>query len=338
MNDQFDPPGGGQPEPKRDRYGRYLLPEPDSGKTIPWTRVTTFAKTLSDTFALTQWSERMVAKGMSLRPDLYALAASTDIDDRTTLNKITDQAKEAAASAAGANLGSALHAFTEQLDRGEKPTVPQPWTDDVTAYQNAMRAAGLTVMPDMIERIVVLPDMKVAGCFDRLLARHETTLVGDLKTAKRVDYSWCEIAIQLALYAHGAAIWEPATETYQAMPAVDQHRAIVMHLPVGQRRCQIYEVDIAAGWEAAHLALQVRTWRTRKDLATATPTGDALARIHRITAATDLRSQIAAAASIAQLVEIWHAADQAGTWNTTLTAAAKIRKSQLTQANERTRT
>jgi hypothetical protein len=44
-----------------------------------------------------------------------------------------------------------------------------------------------------------------------------------------------------------------------------------MHLPVGKATCTLYEVDIAAGWEAVQLAVAVREWRKRNDLASQIP-------------------------------------------------------------------
>jgi hypothetical protein len=51
------------------------------------------------------------------------------------------------------------------------------------------------------------------------------------------------------------------------MPEVDQSEALVMHLPVGEARCDLYMVDIAAGWEMASVCGTVRDWRKRKNLA-----------------------------------------------------------------------
>jgi len=92
--------------------------------------------------------------------------------------------------------------------------------------------------------------------------------IADLKTGKDViRYGMVEIALQLAIYAHATHWYDPATRQLHDMPPVDRGRAIVMHAPVGQGRCQIIEVDIAAGWEAVQLAVAVRDWRKRKDLA-----------------------------------------------------------------------
>ena len=51
------------------------------------------------------------------------------------------------------------------------------------------------------------------------------------------------------------------------MPPVRQDRALIIHLPAGQARCDLHWIDITAGWDAAHLAAAARTWRSRRDLA-----------------------------------------------------------------------
>lgn len=315
-------------EIERDRYGRYLLPDPDNGKKLPWTRATTFAKTVSDTFALTAWGERMVAKGIASRPDLYALAASTAVEDKDTLNRIAKDAKDAAAASAGANLGTALHGFTEAVDRGETPAVPAPWDADIRAYQQTMRQAGLVISRQHIERIVVLPDLRVAGQFDRLLAGADGTLrVGDVKTGKGVEYAWQEIAIQLALYSRAALIWNASRRIYEPMPPVDQDHAVVMHLPAAKARCDLWTVDIAAGWDMVDICARVRAWRIRRDLAKplAVPPTDAEigARLMRST----LIKRITKAPTIADLEALWAA--NAHTWTPELTAEAAARKQTL---------
>jgi len=254
---------------KRDRWGRYLLPHPDTGKEQTWTRATTIANTLADRYGLEQWAKRNVALGIGARRDLYAQAAAAKPDDKTTLTRIVEQAEEAAASKAGANLGSALHRFTERIDAGEEFDAPPPWDGDIAAYQQAMQANGITVASGWIERILLVPEIEAAGTCDRLCnGMWPLPLIGDLKTGQDVvRYGMTEIALQLAIYAHATHWYDPITHELHEMPHVDQVAALVMHLPVGQGRCTIYQVDIRAGWEAVQLALDVRHWRQRKDLA-----------------------------------------------------------------------
>lgn len=317
-----------QPEPKRDRFGRYMLPHPDSGREKAWTRVTTLAKSASDTFALTQWSNRMVAAGMARRSDLVGLAATADIDDKSTLNKIAEQAKEAAASSAGANSGTALHKATERHDLGEKVDLPPPWDADLAAYRNKMAEAGIAVAPQFIERIVVLPKLNVAGTFDRLVTAPgvEDLVITDVKSTRNIAYGWLEMAAQLATYSRSTHLWNGATGQYEPMPDVDRMRGLVVHLPVGQARCDLYWVDLSLGWEVAELCAQVRQWRAdAKRLAQ-----PYFSWADQTTSRDDLRSRVESASSVSELYELWEKADSEGSWTDTLTQAAAVRKRQLT--------
>lgn len=173
-----------RPEPKRDRWGRYVIPHPETGKTVAWTRATTWASSVSDTFGLTKWQLRMSALGLARRPDLLAQVATvTDPDDpgaKKLLDKLADQAKEHAGASTRANLGTALHSFCERHDLGDPVQVPKPWDRDVAAYAETIRAAGLTIDRAHIERIVTVPELLVAGTFDRLVTT-DRLMVADLK-------------------------------------------------------------------------------------------------------------------------------------------------------------
>lgn len=358
--DLFDTPqqsAPGKDEGEFDRWGRYVIPHPETGKKTSWTRATTYAKSISDTYALGQWMLRMAVKGVATRPDLYALAASTPIDDKDALNRIAEDAKEAAAAKAGANLGTALHTFTEQLDRGEKPTVPEPWARDVEAYRTTLAAAGIRIDPKLMERKVVVPQVGVAGTFDRIVDWAGLLRIGDLKTGKDLSFGWLEIAVQLALYSRATHIWNPVTRTFEPMPPVDQQTALVFHLPVGKAVCTVYEVDIAAGWEAARLCGQVREWRKRKDLAktisTAPSTTPPAAMVTAAATKDDpviftgvnqrprngsgslgLHALIAKADSIDALTQLWAEAERDGAWRDAHTEAARKRKDFLLTGQE----
>lgn len=259
---------------RRDRWGRYLLPHPDTGTVQPWTRVTTVSGTLADRYGLERWAMRNVALGIGARRDLYAQAAAATPDDRDTLDEIVDQAQAAAQSKAGANMGSALHRLTERLDEGDldPADIDDPTLrTDVEAYERAMTRAQIGVIHGWTEQIVLNADLGIAGTIDRLTTHPNWGLprIGDLKTGKDVErYGMVEIPLQLALYAHATHTYDPVTDTTKVMPPIDRVTAIVMHLPAGQADCVIYEVDIAAGWDAVQTALKVREWRTRHDLAT----------------------------------------------------------------------
>lgn len=322
--------------PKRDRWGRYLLPDPATGRERAWMRATTLSSTLADTYGLTQWQLRMVAKGLGMRPDLLALAAAAHVDDKETLNRVANDAKEAAGSSAGANSGTALHAFTEAVDRGEDPQVPEPWGSDVQAYKAALAEHRVTVHPEWIERIVVNPEFGVAGTFDRIITLPDgRRVIADVKTGRDLSYSWCEIAIQLALYATADWMWNGTG--WDKMPVLDPNEAVVLWLPVGQGRCELHTVDTASGWEQAKVALQVRQWRARKNLARRMLAPDEITtRLLRSLAVADVRRKVDAAASLDELTAIWAESDSAGTWTSDLTVAAAARKKSLVEGTNPT--
>jgi hypothetical protein len=325
---------------KPDQYGRYRLPDPVTGKATGYTRATTFAKSIADTFALNRWGERMVAKGISMRPDLLAAVAATDLEDKKKLNSLATAAKEAAGAKVGANLGTALHAFTEQRDRGEKVTAPEPWDRDVAAYAAGMANAGITIEPGMIEQTVLCLKYGIAGTFDRLGFQSATSAllpreaesvrrVIDLKTGRDLQYGWLEIAVQLAIYANADFIYNKVTKEYEPMPPCDRETAIVAHLPVGEGKLTIYEVDIAKGWQIAELCYRVRNARKVSGLAKVLEVVDASQTSEPIVSGPTLAEQIDAARTPADLIAIRRDAMIAKTWTELLNRRALKKLEQI---------
>jgi hypothetical protein len=220
------------------------------------------ADTLDERRALERWFQRQVAVGLALRPDLVALAVAAH-GDREKLDAIVTQATEAAATTAKANMGTALHELTERLDRGEPVQAPPSIMADLDAYRKATEAIEWLA----VESLVVLDDHLVAGTPDRIGRLPDgRVVIADLKTGS-VEYGWRSFAIQLAIYAHASAGYDVATDTRTELPAVDLDGAVVIHLPAGEARCELWHLDIGAGWRAFATAMEVRAWRQRRDLA-----------------------------------------------------------------------
>jgi hypothetical protein len=330
---------------KPDQYGRYRLPNLTAGRVVPWTRATTFAKTIADTYTLNMWGRRMVIVGLALRPDLLEKAKGLDVrEDRDALNAIGELAAEAAGSRGAARIGTALHGFTEQVDRGEEPFVPAPWDRDIAAYRSAMDAEGLAILPGMIERLIVCSGFQVAGTFDRLVddvgspcpTCGLTAKVGDLKTGADLDYGWLEIAVQLAIYGNADAIFDKETKTYEPMPEVCKHQAVVMHLPanprdeVNRHTCTIYDLDIAKGWEIAGLCQDVRVARKIKGLATPRRRSVAIGEpVEATSSGPTMEDRIDSARTVEELSALWVEGTRAGTWTESMTARGLARRTAL---------
>jgi hypothetical protein len=229
-------------------------------------RVTSFARKLEDEFTLTKWKMRNVLIGAAQRPDIIA-ATLASVSYKGALDKLAEAAMDAAKANVGRELGTALHTLTEQADSGITVDMPSPIREDIAAYTQCLADLGVTVT--RMEEVVVIPDLKLAGRFDRLINVMGTTYVMDLKTGADLSYSWNSIAIQLALYAQAATIYNPVTCTHEPMPAVDQRRGLVVHLPAGQATATPYWVNLAEGRRGIDLTKSVLGWRSTKGVAEA---------------------------------------------------------------------
>lgn len=254
-------------EPKRDRFGRYLIAPAGGGKAVAHTRATTIAETLDDRYNLELWKMRQVAVGLAHRPDLLAQVAAHTTDDKKVLNSVCEDAMAAAKSASGANMGTALHRIIERLNRGEidRSGVPEMFADRVDAYLDATEG-GLTIRRDLVERVAVLARHTIAGTFDLGVEVGGELFVADLKTGSSVDAGARGFAVQLAIYANAETLYDFATDAHTPAPGFSTERAVIIHLPSGGGPCTMHWLDIAAGWEALEHAMWVRSWRKRKGL------------------------------------------------------------------------
>jgi hypothetical protein len=258
----------------RDRFGRPMILQPN-GKRRGYRRATKFIKVLEDTKALDDWRVRMVALGLGKRQDLHLAASSlTEAkEDRTALQNVADKAIDAAKQDK-ALMGTALHKLVERLDRGQKiGDVPAAYVKDIEAYERCRDKAGLRF--GLIETLRVFDPWETAGTPDRTGMYRGKWQIMDVKTGS-VDFPSIqrEIAMQLAFYAHCTAYDENryGDPRFEDNPPVSRTRALVIHLPAGEGRCELHEVDIQAGWEGCLLARQVWEWRKRNGLFT--PTDD----------------------------------------------------------------
>jgi hypothetical protein len=304
----------------RDRFGRPMIIPPGSGKKrVPYRRCTTFVGCLEDTYNLMAWKNRQVALGMGQRKDLVLAAAAARPDDKKTLNEIAEKATEHAQASSAATTGTALHALTERVDRGQElGYVPAEYEADIEAYREATKQIEWLG----IETFRVHDEWQVAGTADRVgrFPWSHQPQIFDIKTGS-VDFPH-KMAMQLAMYARMTP-YDIATDTRMGDPdAIDLNYGVIIHLPAGQGRCDLYEIDIAKGWGACLIARKVWSWRGTRDLTrliTAEPPPP-VATWESLTANAD---------SIERLREIWGRCVECNQMTDTLKALMVARSAEL---------
>jgi hypothetical protein len=256
-----------------------ILPPPgaewrsESGKTRQrhryYTRVTTYADAITDTYNLMRWQMRRVALGLGQRPDYVRLAAAlTDRDDdRDALDELVGKAKEAAGPNR-ADEGTALHALTERIDRGEDLGNPPPeLANDLAAYA-ALSERALRFVER--ECRVVCDELETAGTPDGIAYVAEPCPAGcgpdvlhvvDTKTGS-VRYPG-KMSTQLAIYAHSDK-YDPATGERTPLGNVCHKWGAIVHLPVEQGRASPFWLDLEHGWAGALLCGPVRRWNAAR--------------------------------------------------------------------------
>ena len=255
----------GPPDFERDQWGRPLIVPADGGRPRPYTRASSAAKTVEDTFNLELWARRNVAFGMARDNSLVArvLALGGDpstwtLDVKKQANAIVEDASGVALSHRAADIGTALHRLTEMLDRGDR--VPAgPYEADLEAYVNALISSGLTVVE--VECRLVCDELEMAGTADRILRGADGVhRIADIKTGETIDYGGLGWAAQLAAYAH-SQLYDTEQGTRMSPPVLDKTVGLIIHLPAGKGICTLYEIDLVAGYRAATLANEIRAVR-----------------------------------------------------------------------------
>lgn len=286
MSITFDEPAI-RTEPRRDQWGRYLVVPPGKSKPIGYTRVTTVAKTLDDGGGLLPWKATLAMTGlmrrqglrgkfealMSQHPDKGPWYGSTD--SKKQAKKLVEECAKAGGSTDRADLGTALHSIVEQINKGQAPLMVQPETQaDTDAYRAATE--DMIIDARFCELVVVLDEWRVAGSPDMLRVAVPglgEDVVADLKTGDNLDYSWQSIAVQMAAYANASSVYiqgnadDGSEDERSLMPPISRDVGLVIHLPAGQARCDLYTVDLASGWKAFQRSMWTRDWRKNKTLA-----------------------------------------------------------------------
>lgn len=272
-------------ENNRDQWGRPKIMLPDGSKEVGYRRASSYGSPLEDASALEKWKLRQVARGVSRRKDLQMAVTrsemgldSEEFDEQKAskkeLDKLCEQAMEAVGSGEKAVIGTGLHHVFEQLDLGKDPGhIDDQWKPDIGAYQELTRGYESV----SIELFIVQDDHEVAGTLDRAVRlRYDTeapdgsileagsVLIGDVKTAQRMEFAGAKFAVQCFIYASGTP-YDPIEKIripWTHEPP-NQDWAVIFHVASGSGQAGLFWVDLRAAAAAADLARAVYEWRNR---------------------------------------------------------------------------
>lgn len=315
------------PEPRRDQYGRPYVVPPQGGKAVPYTRCTGYVGGIEDTYMLGRWYQRWVAKGVAGSPDLIQAINDADPDDRGGLNNLVDEALSRTPAGNSAKIGTYVHALTEAADRGEDPAdVEPPMLHDgylnPDLYKNDLDAY-LSVTRDLeavsVEQFSVLDPRKVAGTPDRVVRYRGKRYIADVKTGS-IELGALKIAAQLAVYSRSRP-YDVASDERMEPHGAETDKGIIIHLPAGTGVCQLWWIDLLAGWDAVMVAGSIREQRQRKFVHLAREL------VAPPPAPSTLAEQIQVAATYDELTALWRI--NAAVWDADLTRLAQARTAVL---------
>lgn len=251
---------------QRDRYDRPLLVPRGGGDKVPYTRASTMGGYLSDKTSLHRWELGLLAKGLADREDLTAMIAGLepmtgvrkhDEPIKKKMSGIIDLALEVGGNHVKANYGTAVHSFCEP---GNSQPIPERMKADVESFRR------LELDCVMSERFVANDDLMSAGSFDGLFRLPEVGIVvGDIKTGQIKPQ---DVAVQLAVYAGGDLYDCEANQRTPLPDELNRDVGLLIHMPAGEGKTDLYLVDLVAGLRAARVAAWVREYRRRDDLLT----------------------------------------------------------------------
>jgi hypothetical protein len=254
------------------RRGRYMLPNLD-GSHHPrgFMRVSNLVSAYSDQYALRVWEHLEVLKAVVKDPTLLdafttagleALALEDFGQRKEFVEAWLERAKAVSGGDEGSNFGTRRHREVEELHAG----LPLAHHDagarrHLALYASALQRRGLIALPDMQERIVLVPVLEVCGRIDNVLQYADGGLtIADLKTQRKF-HTFLEVAAQFACYANAEAMWDAGLGRWVDMPHVSKDVALALWMPRetedGVPRVDVYGVDIRAGWRTAQRAYGV---------------------------------------------------------------------------------
>lgn len=236
----------------------------------PLSGVTSAVGMLDKSGPLVSWAKRETAScAIRNLPMLTQMVASGGpLKAVDWLKGIPDYQKDTAA-----DLGSAVHAFAEQIARGEDPDVPDDSKPFVTAYRRFL--ADYSPQYLAVEEMVANLTHGYGGTLDAICRINGETWLLDTKTSKG---AYPETALQLAAYGNAEFIGRTNDPTKYAIPPIERYG--VLHLnPYSEDRPKGYPegyrlIPYTVGddeWEAFLSALLLLRWKRGAQVGQALP-------------------------------------------------------------------
>lgn len=278
----------------RGRYHMPLLPGEKGtkagGNYVPrgMMRATNLVGAFSESRALGVWEQEQMLVGLAKSPSLYEKltilvhrAQQDGVDflalrNHPTVRKaltgnpndsasidasIAGQAKQAAGANEARERGNTRHdAWEHRAKTGELIGTDDIRTQ-VVAIEAALDAAGLERVPDLSERVVRNSIVNCAGRFDDVVRLRRTgeLFMADLKTKQRPFWTWLEVDMQLAIYAHSEWMLREDRRGYIEGPwhYVSLYVGAVLHMPSNGAPPSIRPANLTRGWDNARLARKI---------------------------------------------------------------------------------
>lgn len=276
------------------KYHMPLLPgeagTKSGGDWVPYgmTRMTNLAGAFVDTEALSIWEQEQGFIGLALDVSLYeevCLLVRQAMRDGVDFQRLRDfpevrraltgtwkergpsivgRAKQRAGANDARQKGINRHKAWEIRANGGPLFGSPDMQAQIIDLETLLADAHLERLPGFSERVIRNDVLRCAGRFDDILVDTRTgeLFIADLKTKAREFFTWLEIDIQLAGYAH--AEWMLQDVTYVAGPLtmVNQERGVVLHMPSDGARPRLRVADLVRGWRNAQTARYIMDERS----------------------------------------------------------------------------
>ena len=231
-----------------------LVPDPATGEMRPYQRVSTFARTLSDSQGLGPWLAWMALKGTQSQDGGRLMQQILHAEK--TPRGLIDQLAELGGSAEARERGSRRHQIVAMALTGADLTgLPAEAATELQAILDLIHGLGTVVA---VEAATVCDEYQTAGSMDLAVRQPDGTVwIIDLKTGSRPP-SGIESCLQLAAHAR-SCYWVDGQRGDWVSKS--RPRLGIIHAPQNGGTPRLIEYDPDAAKRAALLAVQVRELR-----------------------------------------------------------------------------